>query len=234
MIPQGYHRLALINARGTSCWEAHGCSVEINSLLQRVSLKQGRQHFSWNRYLDLHVGGYNPSPLQFNIVFETSSSVCACVQSEAFSLFLALRKKGLVTVFDTTKESQHYSRECGEVFHRNHFITLWSFRLKGTRNLVNQVTSCTQLISIDDKERKKEGFEFGHKRKTSTAPTILDRIKWNSKPPPPPPPIKDEAAQKPKRAIFPSLNIPASHSNGWTGSSMNWRLIMHFEKICPH
>ena len=39
-----------------------------------------------------------------------------------------------------------------------------------------------------------------------TAPAILDRIKWNSKPPSPPPPqIKDEAAQKPKRANFPSL-----------------------------
>ena len=33
--------------------------------------------------------------------------------------------------------------------------------------------------------------------------TILDRIKWNSKPPSPQ--IKDEAALKPKRAIFPSL-----------------------------
>ena len=32
---------------------------------------------------------------------------------------------------------------------------------------------------------------------------ILDRIKWNSKPPSPQ--SKDEAAQKPKRAIFPSL-----------------------------
>ena len=37
--------------------------------------------------------------------------------------------------------------------------------------------------------------------------TILDREKWNSKPPSPPPPkIKDEAAQKPKRAIFPILD----------------------------
>ena len=34
-------------------------------------------------------------------------------------------------------------------------------------------------------------------------PTILDKIKWNNKPPSPQ--IKDEAAQKPKRAIFPSL-----------------------------
>ena len=36
-----------------------------------------------------------------------------------------------------------------------------------------------------------------------TAPATLDRIKWNSKPPSPQ--IKDEAAQKPKRANFPSL-----------------------------
>lgn len=35
--------------------------------------------------------------------------------------------------------------------------------------------------------------------------TVLERIKWNSKPPPPLPQIKDEAAQKPKRTIFPSL-----------------------------
>ena len=37
---------------------------------------------------------------------------------------------------------------------------------------------------------------------------ILDKIKGNSKAPSPPPPapqIKDEAAQEPKRAIFPSL-----------------------------
>ena len=38
---------------------------------------------------------------------------------------------------------------------------------------------------------------------TRWGPTILDRIKWNSKPPSPQ--SKDEAAQKPKRAIFPSL-----------------------------
>ena len=40
---------------------------------------------------------------------------------------------------------------------------------------------------------------------TKILTTILDRIKWNSKPThpnPPPPQIKDEAAQKPKRAIF--------------------------------
>ena len=36
-----------------------------------------------------------------------------------------------------------------------------------------------------------------------TAPAILDRIKWNSKLPSPQ--IKDEAAQKPKGANFPSL-----------------------------
>ena len=37
--------------------------------------------------------------------------------------------------------------------------------------------------------------------------TILDKTKWNSKSAPPPPPsqIKDEAAQEPKRTIFPSL-----------------------------
>ena len=37
--------------------------------------------------------------------------------------------------------------------------------------------------------------------------TVLDKIKWNSKPPPPTPSqIKDEAAQEPtKRTIFPSL-----------------------------
>ena len=34
-------------------------------------------------------------------------------------------------------------------------------------------------------------------------PTILDRIKWNSKPPSPQ--IKDEAQRKGKRVIFPSL-----------------------------
>ena len=32
--------------------------------------------------------------------------------------------------------------------------------------------------------------------------TLLDRIEWNNKPPPHP---KDEASQKPKRAIFPSM-----------------------------
>ena len=36
-------------------------------------------------------------------------------------------------------------------------------------------------------------------------PTILDRIKWNSKPPSPQ--IKDEAQRKGKRVIFPSLNF---------------------------
>ena len=38
--------------------------------------------------------------------------------------------------------------------------------------------------------------------------TILDRMKWKSKPTPPPTPpkkVEDEAAQKPKRAIFPGL-----------------------------
>lgn len=38
--------------------------------------------------------------------------------------------------------------------------------------------------------------------------TILERMKWNSKPlytPPPSPQINDEAVQKLKRSIFPSL-----------------------------
>ena len=40
--------------------------------------------------------------------------------------------------------------------------------------------------------------------------TILDRIKWKSKPtapptPPPPKKVKDKAAQKPERAIFLAL-----------------------------
>ena len=51
--------------------------------------------------------------------------------------------------------------------------------------------------------------------------TILDKIKWNSKPPspsPPPPHIKNEAAQKPKRAIFRSLI--------WRGGRLGFPFIL--------
>ena len=54
-----------------------------------------------------------------------------------------------------------------------------------------------------------------------TAPAILDRIKWNSKPPSPQ--IKDEAAQKPKRANFPSL----------IGGGRGGRGIQIFHLFCP-
>ena len=59
-----------------------------------------------------------------------------------------------------------------------------------------------------------------------TAPAILDRIKWNSKPPSPPPTpqIKDEAAQKPKRANFPFLI---------GGEGTGGRGIQIFHLFCP-
>ena len=57
----------------------------------------------------------------------------------------------------------------------------------------------------------------------SHIPTILDKMKWNSKPPSPPPlpQINDEAAQKSKRAIFPSLI--------WGGGS---RFSIYFVQDC--
>ena len=58
-----------------------------------------------------------------------------------------------------------------------------------------------------------------------TAPAILDRIKWNSKPPSPPPQIKDEAAQKPKRANFPSLI-------GGGGEGGGYKFSIYFVQDC--
>ena len=57
--------------------------------------------------------------------------------------------------------------------------------------------------------------------------TVLDKIKWNSKPPsppsPPPPQIKDEAARRAKRAIFPSLI--------WGGGAWS-RFSIYFVQDC--
>ena len=53
--------------------------------------------------------------------------------------------------------------------------------------------------------------------------TILDRIKWNSKPPSPQ--IKDEAALKPKRAIFPSLIFFSFWGGGGGGTNFPFVLF---------
>ena len=45
--------------------------------------------------------------------------------------------------------------------------------------------------------------------------TILDKIKWNSKPPSPPPPqIKDEGARRAKTRHFPILNLGGRGGGG--------------------
>ena len=69
-------------------------------------------------------------------------------------------------------------------------------------------------------------------------PAIFDRIKWNSKPPSPPQ-IKNEAAQKPKRAIFPSLiflggrggtNFPSILSK----VVVSWSVFPHAQSVSGH
>ena len=51
-------------------------------------------------------------------------------------------------------------------------------------------------------------------------PTILDRIKWNSKPPSPQ--IKDEAQRKGKRVIFPSLIFFLGGGGGGRGEILQF------------
>ena len=62
--------------------------------------------------------------------------------------------------------------------------------------------------------------------------TILDRIKWNSKLPSPQ--IKDEAAQKPRRAISPSLiQRPGGRGVGSCGKNALLHLSYVEETIFP-
>ena len=53
--------------------------------------------------------------------------------------------------------------------------------------------------------------------------TILDRIEWNNKTPPHP---KDEAAQKPKRAIFPSLKFIGRGEGGGGGKKFSISFVL--------
>ena len=50
--------------------------------------------------------------------------------------------------------------------------------------------------------------------------TILDKIKWNSKPPSPPPQIKDEGARRAKTHHFPILDL------GGGGGGLDFPVIL--------
>ena len=60
-------------------------------------------------------------------------------------------------------------------------------------------------------------------------PTILDRIKWNSKPPSPQ--IKDEAQRKGKRVIFPSLIFFFWRGEGLNSPSISSKIVVFFRNI---
>ena len=60
-------------------------------------------------------------------------------------------------------------------------------------------------------------------------PTILDRIKWNSKPPSPQ--IKDEAQRKGKRVIFLSLIFFFGGGEGLNSPSFSSKTVVFFRNI---
>ena len=61
-------------------------------------------------------------------------------------------------------------------------------------------------------------------------PTILNRIKWNSKPPSPQ--IKDEAQRKGKRVIFPSSIFFWGGGGGGGGGEGGFKFSIYFVQDC--
>ena len=75
--------------------------------------------------------------------------------------------------------------------------------------MINELSVQDEHTPVESKKSKYAHLQLQTFPLTVILTTVLDRIKWNSKPtaspPTPPKKVEDEAAQKPKCAIFLSL-----------------------------